>query len=227
MKKYLNLLQKNELFNNFNLNDLESILNCLCAKVSYYKKNDTIIQQGAQIHYVGIVLSGDIQIIKEDIEGNINIISHLGINDIFAEVFAYANISECPITVRATENCEIMFIDCRRIIKTCNNSCVFHLSLIENMLSLIARKNMMLNQKIEVLSKRTTREKLLAFFNTQIQMKHSNKFSIPFNREGLAFYLCVDRSALSRELSKMRDEGLIKFNKNEFEITYYSHLSPN
>jgi CRP-like cAMP-binding protein len=86
------------------------------------------------------------------------------------------------------------------------------------MLSMIARKNIMLNQKMEILSKRTTREKLLAFFNTQVQMNHSKKFSIPYNREGLAFYLCVDRSALSRELSNMRDEGLLKFNKNEFEI---------
>lgn len=218
MKKYLKQLQNNELFNNFNLNDLESILNCLSAKVNYYKKKDLIIQQGTHIHYVGIVLSGGIQIIKEDIEGNINILSHLGINDIFAEAFAYADIYECPITVQATDNCEIMFIDCKRIIKTCNNACVFHWNLIENMLSMIARKNIMLNQKMEILSKRTTREKLLAFFNTQVQMNHSKKFSIPYNREGLAFYLCVDRSALSRELSNMRDEGLLKFNKNEFEI---------
>lgn len=218
MNKYLKQLQKNELFNNFNLNDLESILNCLSAKVNYYKKKDMIIQQGDRVQFVGIVLSGGIQIIKEDIEGNINILFHLGINDIFAEAFAYADIYECPITVQATENCEIMFIDCKRIIKTCNNACVFHWNLIKNMLSMIARKNIMLNQKMEILSKRTTREKLLAFFNTQVQMNHSKKFSIPYNREGLAFYLCVDRSALSRELSNMQDEGLLKFNKNEFEI---------
>lgn len=218
MKKYLKQLQRNELFNNFSLNDLESILNCLSAKVNNYKKKDMILQQGAHVQFVGIVLSGSIQIIKEDMEGNINILSHLGINDIFAEAFAYADISECPITVQATENCEIMFIDCKRIIKTCNNACLFHSKLIENMLSLIAKKNLMLNQKMEVLSKRTTREKLLAFFNTQSQMNHSKRFSIPYNREGLAFYLCVDRSALSRELSNMRDEGLIRFNKNEFEI---------
>ena len=218
MKKYLKQLQRNDLFNNFNLNDLESILNCLSAKVNYYKKKDMIIQQGAHVHCVGIVLSGGIQIIKEDIEGNINILAHLGINDIFAEAFAYADIYECPITVQATENCEIMFIDCKRIIKTCNNACIFHSNLIENMLSLIARKNIMLSQKMEILSKRTTREKLLAFLNTQIQMNHSKRFLIPYNREALANFLCVDRSALSRELSNMRDEGLIKFKKNEFEI---------
>lgn len=218
MKEYLELLQRNELFYNFDLNDLKSILKCLSPKVNHYKKKDIILLQGDNVHFVGIVLSGSAQIIKEDIEGYINILDHLGINDIFAEAFAYADIYECPITVQATENCEIMFIDCKRIIKTCNNACIFHLALIENMVSLIAKKNIMLNQKMEILSKRTIREKLLAFFNIQIQMKHSKRFSIHYNREAFANYLCVDRSALSRELCNMRDEGLIKFKKNEFEI---------
>lgn len=218
MKQYFNLLQGNELFKSFSLYDLESILKCLSAKVNKYKKKDVILQQGDPVDFVGIVLSGSIDIIKEDLEGDINILAHLGINDIFAEVFAYAGIGECPVTVEATEDCEIMFIDCRRVIRTCNNACHFHLKLIENMLSLIAKKNIILNQKIEILSKRTTRDKLLTFFNTQVEINHSKKFSIPYNREGLAFYLCIDRSALSRELSNMRKEGLITFHKNEFEF---------
>ena len=218
MKKYLNQLQKNALFINFDATDLESIIKCLSAKVDSYKKKDFILLQGDHVHFVGIVLSGSIQIIKEDMEGNINILAHLDVNDIFAEAFACAGIYECPVTVQAIEDCEILFIDCKRIIKTCHKACTFHSSLIENMLSLIAKKNITLNQKIEILSKRTTREKLLTFFNTQIQMTHLKKISIPYNREGLANYLCVDRSALSRELCNMRDEGLIKFVKNEFEI---------
>lgn len=220
MNKYLKQLQRNELFRNFGLSDLESILNCLSAKVSYYKKGDMILLQGDHVQFVGLVVSGSIQIIKEDIEGNVSILAHLGINDIFAETFAYADIHESPITVQATENCEIMFIDCKRIISTCNNACTFHSKLIKNMLSLIAKKNVMLNQKMEILSKRTIREKLLTFFNTQIQINRSKRFIIPYNREGLANYLCLDRSALSRELSNMRDEGLIKFRKNEFEILH-------
>lgn len=218
MKKYVKLLQKNVLFKSFDLNDLESILNCLSAKINSYKKKDFILLQGDHVNFVGIVLSGSIQVIKEDIEGNTNILGHFATNDIFAEAFACADIDECPVTVQATEDCEIMFIDCKRIVKTCNKACIFHSSLIENMLSLIARKNIILNQKIEILSKRTTREKLLNYFNTQIKISHSRKFSIPYNREDLANYLCVDRSALSRELCNMRDEGLIKFKKNEFEI---------
>lgn len=218
MKKYFKQIQKNDLFKDFDLNDLESIIKCLSAKVDSYKKRDVILLQGDYVHFVGIVLSGSVQIIKEDIEGNINILAHLGVNDIFAEAFACANIYECPVTVEAIEDCEVLFIDCKRIVKTCHKACIFHSSLIENMLSLIAKKNINLSQKIEILSKRTTREKLLAFFDAQIQMTHSKKFTIPFNREGLANYLCADRSALSRELCNMRDEGLIKFEKNEFEI---------
>jgi len=218
MKKYLKQLQKNALFKDFDETDLESIIKCLSSKVDFYKKKDFILLQGDHVHFVGIILSGSIQIVKEDMEGNINITAHLGVNDIFAEVFACADILECPVTVQALEDCEILFIDCKRIIKTCDKACIFHSSLIENMLSVIAKKNIILNQKIEILSKRTTREKLLAFFNNQVQMTHSKKILIPYNRESLANYLCVDRSALSRELCSMRDEGLIKFVKNEFEI---------
>lgn len=218
IKKYLKQLQKNALFNDFDETDLDSILQCLHSKVVSYMKKDMIIQQGDHVHFIGIVLSGSIQIIKEDIQGYINILAHLGVNDIFAEAFAYANVLECPVTVQATEDCEILFIDSKRIIITCQKACIFHSRLTENMLSLIAKKNITLSQKIEILSKRTTREKLYAFFSTQIQMTHSNKISIPYNREGLANYLCVDRSALSREICKMRDEGLIQFVKNEFEI---------
>jgi CRP-like cAMP-binding protein len=222
MKKYLEQLQSNILFKNFDFNDLESILNCLSAKVHTYKKDDILLFQGDEVHFIGIVLSGRIKIIKEDISGNINIVSNFGINAIFAEAFAYANVFESPVTVQASEYCEILYIDSKRLFRTCKNTCVFHTSLIENMLSLIARKNIMLNEKIEILSKRTTREKLLEFFNIQIHMTHSKKFSIPYNREGLANYLCVDRSALSRELSNMRDEGLIDFQKNRFEVLYTS-----
>lgn len=218
LKEYLNILKDNVLFKNFELVDLQNILECLSGKVVLYKRNDVIILCGDSVDFIGIVLSGSIKIIKEDMEGNINILAKLGVNDIFAEAFAFAGIEESPITVQSTEDCKILFIDCKRIIKPCQKVCDFHSSLIENMLRLIATKNIMLNQKIEIISKRTTREKLLMFFDIQRYKTHSKKIIIPYNRETLAQYLCVDRSAMSRELCKMRDEGLIKFNKNEFEI---------
>lgn len=218
MKKYVQLLQLNPLFKNFSEMDIETILACLSARFDFFNKKDIILLQGDSVQSVGVVLSGSVQVIKEDFEGKVNVLTQLGENNIFAEAFAFAGINQSPVTVQAVEDCEILLIDCQKMIKTCHESCVFHSSLIENMLYLIARKNITLHEKIEVISKRTIREKLFTYLNTQIQMARSKKITIPYNREDLANYLCVDRSALSRELCKLRDEGLIKFNKNEFEI---------
>lgn len=218
MKEYLNVLKDNILFRGFESTDIESILNCLSGRSISYKKSDTILFCGNAVPFIGIVLSGSVNIINEDIQGNINIIARLGVNEIFAEAFACAGINESPVTVQATENCDVLFIDCKRIVKSCHNACAFHTSLIENMLGLVARKNIGLNQKIEIMSKKTIREKLLMFFEIQRRIFHAKKFVIPYNREALAHYIGVDRSAMSRELSNMRNEGLIKFRKNEFEI---------
>jgi CRP-like cAMP-binding protein len=165
---------------------------------------------------VGLVLSGGVKIIKEDADGRIALLTELGASDLFGEVFACAGIDHIPVTILASEASEILFIDYKRIITSCTAACPFHAKLIENMLKLIAVKSLMLNRKIEILSKRTTREKLFAFFDTQRGM--AKKFTIPYNREELAHYLSVDRSAMSNELCKMRDEGLIAFQKNTFEI---------
>ncbi len=218
LKEYLDILKDNILFYEFESTDIESILNCLSGRVMSYEKSDTILLCGNAVRFIGIVLSGSVNIINEDIHGNINILARLGVNEVFAEAFACAGIKESPVTVQAIENCNVLFIDCKRIVKSCHNACAFHASLIENMLGLVARKNIGLNQKIQIMSKKTTREKLLMFFEIQRRIFHSKKFFIPYNREALAHYIGVDRSAMSRELSNMRNERLIKFKKNEFEI---------
>jgi CRP-like cAMP-binding protein len=192
------------------------MFNCLSARTDYYKKDDIILLSGNTVDFVGLVLSGNVKIIQEDKNGNIVIITELAASEIFGEVFACAGISHSPVTIIAKENVKILFINYKKIITSCTSSCIFHTKLIENMLKLIAKKYLELNQKIEILSKRTTREKLLAFFD--MQRGTAKKFTIPFNREELAHYLCVDRSAMSNELCKMRNEGLMLFNKNIFEL---------
>jgi CRP-like cAMP-binding protein len=192
------------------------MLSCLSAKTASYMKDEIILLSGDTVSYVGLVLSGGIKIIKEDANGNITIIAELSVSEIFGEVFACADISQSPVTVQASEDTEVLFINYKRIITSCPAACPFHTKLIENMLKLIAKKILMLNKKIEILSKRTTREKLLCFFD--LQRGAAKKFTISLNREELAHYLCVDRSAMSNELCRMRDEGLIKFQKNKFEI---------
>ena len=216
MKRVFDIAKHNPLWNGIGFTDFESVLNCLSAKTTDYKKDDVILLSGNPVNFVGLVLLGSVQVIKEDIDGHITILTVLGVSALFGEVFACAGIMHSPVTVLATEDTEVLLMDYKKIISSCSAACPFHTKLIENMLKMIARKNLMLNQKIEILSKRTTRDKLLAFFEMQGGM--AKKFTIPYNREELANYLCVDRSAMSNELCKMRDEGLIEFHKNTFEI---------
>jgi CRP-like cAMP-binding protein len=216
LKKVFDAIKSNPLFEGIAFSDFERMLGCLSAKTAAYSKNDVILLAGNAVSFVGLVLSGGVQIIKEDMDGNAAILADLGASEAFAEVFACAGIDQSPVTVLAAEDAEILFIDYKKIITTCPSACPFHTRLIENMLKLVARKNLMLNRKLEILSKRTTREKLLSFFD--MQRGTSKRFTIPFNREELARYLCVDRSAMSNELCRMRDDGIISFRKNEFEM---------
>ena len=216
MKRFFEAAKTNPLFQGIAFSDFDQMMNCLSVKTAAYQKDDIILLSGNTINFVGLILSGSIKIIKEDMDGNSAILTDLSVSEIFGEVFACAGITQSPVTIQAAEETEILFIDYKRIVSTCPSACPFHAKLIENMLKLIARKNILLNQKIDILSKRTTREKLLYFFDTRRGV--AKKFTVPFNREELAYYLCVDRSALSNELCKMRDEGIINFQKNKFEI---------
>jgi len=216
LKKIFETVKASPLFYRIEFSDFESMLGCLSAKTVCFKKNDIILLTGDPVTSVGIILSGSVKVIKEDEYGNIAILTELRVPDTFGEVFACAGIAHSPITVQASEDGEALLFDYKRIVFSCSSACPFHARLIENMLRLLAKKNLTLNQKIEILSGRTTREKLLRFFDAQ--RGASKKFTIPYNREELAHYLCVDRSAMSGELGRMRDEGLLRFNRNEFEI---------
>ena len=216
MKNIFEAIKNNPLLNGIGYSDFEGMARCLGAETQTYNKNEVILLSGDTVNHIGLVISGSVKVIKEDVDGNITILTELSVPELFGEVFACAGIDHSPVTVQASEKCEILFMNYRKVITSCSSACEFHSRLIENMLELIARKTLQLNQKIEILSKRTTRGKLLAFFD--VQRGSAKKFSIAFNREELAHYLCVDRSGMSNELCKMRDDGIIKFHKNTFEI---------
>jgi len=218
MKKYLELLKTVALFKNINDKELEAMLKCLGAHEQQYLKNDIILLFDSEVLSVGIVLSGSAQIVKEDIMGNRTLLLKLTEGDMFGETFACANISKSPVTVLTTTGCEVLFIQIKKITAICSSVCAFHTKIIENMLQLIAQKNIILNCRLDILSCRSTREKLMAYFSLQIQEYGKGQFKIPFSRDELADYLCVNRSALSRELCNMRNENILSFNKNEFEI---------
>lgn len=218
MKKYFGILRKCSLFNNIEDENLISMLGCLGATVKAYGKKEIIIEEGENARYIGIVLSGSAQIVKIDYFGNRSIVSNLEPSEMFAESFACAEVEAIPINVIANEQSEIMLIDCNLVMHPCSNGCIFHQQIIFNLMKIMAIKNIMFHQKIEITSERTTREKLMAYLMLQAKKWKSNSFQIPFDRQELADYLQVERSGLSAEISKMRKEGIIKSNKKYFEL---------
>lgn len=216
METYYHILKTMELFRGIGKEDLLTMLSCLSARKAQYKKGSFIFLAEEKVDYVGAVLSGSIQIIREDIWGNRVIIATAEAGDLFAEAYSCAEMESITVSVTAAEDCEILLMDYRRIIHTCTSSCSFHSRLIENMIRILANKNIQLIQKINILGQRNTREKLLAYLGEQAKLTGSKSFEIPFNRQELADYLCVDRSAMSSELGKLRDEGLLEFDRSRF-----------
>lgn len=218
MQKYLKVLQAAALFRNMDEPDILTMLACLNVRIKEYKKDEYIWQTGDEVQQVGLVLGGEVLVIKDDLHGNRSILSSVLPGDVFGEAFSCAGLSDLPVSVLALSRCTIMMIDYKRIINTCSNTCTFHIQLIENMLRILAEKNIALTQKIAHMSQRTTRGKLLAYLSEAAIKSPSKIFSIPFNRQELADYLCVDRSAMSSELSKLRAEGILDFDKNDFKF---------
>ena len=218
MKKYLEILKKCPLFYDIDDADLLRMLTCLGAKVDVFDKKYTVFAEGSKAKYIGIVLSGSVQITQTDYYGNRSILGNIGAGDLFAEAFAVMQMEAIPLSVVANELSEIMFIDCSHILHTCHNGCGFHQQLIFNLMKDLASKTLLFHRKIEITSKRTTREKLLAYLMLEAKKANSNSFDISFDRQELADYLDVERSGLSAEISKMKKEGIINNVKNHFVL---------
>ncbi len=218
MKKFMEALQKCPLFAGIEEQNLLAILNCLDARTIVVPKNDIILHEGDDAKNVGIILSGEAQIVRDDYYGNRCILTRISPGELFGETFACAEIEALPVSVIATKDSEVMMIDCHRITKSCHNACEFHNKMIFNLLKVVSAKNMILNQKIEVTSKRSTREKLMAYLLQQAKLHNCNHFSIPYSRQELADFLEVDRSGLSAEISKLRKEAILNCRKNEFTL---------
>ncbi|MCL1971939.1 MAG: Crp/Fnr family transcriptional regulator [Endomicrobia bacterium] len=216
MRKYFRILKKTKLFEGLAEKEIEAALNCLGKKTVKFKKGDIIIDAGEPVKDIALLLNGSVQILQEDIEGNRAIIAQFYPSEIFAEALACAQARKSPVTAAAATDCEIIFIPFSKITGFCSESCRFHSKIISNMLKILAQKNIFLNAKIEHLSKRTIREKLISYLNEQSRKAGNKKFDIPFDRSELADFLFIDRSAMSRELCKMRDDCIIEFDKNRF-----------
>ena len=221
IKKVINMtdvLKKCVLFNGLNENEIEAVLGCVSSQKKKFDEGNIIYHQGDIIDEIGIVIEGSVSVVKEDFWGNRSIISIIPKGAIFGEVYASLETKPMDNTVYAAEKSEILFMNISKILDTCSNSCQFHKNLVHNMVRVLAGKNIMLMEKISHISKKTTREKVLSFLSAEAKKSGSAYFEIPFSRQEMAEYLSVDRSALSKELGKMRDEKIIDFDRNNFRI---------
>ena len=213
------ILQLNSpLFDGIKPSDMKPMLHCISYHVATYAKGEIIAFEGENLKHIGIVLSGSVDMVKEDLWGNKTMLIRTRQSELFGETFACGNDNLSVVTFVVSEDATVMFMPFSRVMHSCTMACEFHHRLLENMVKLIALKNRNLIQKIDVVSKRTIREKLLAYLSILAQQQNTRYVESPLGRVELAEYLCVDRSALTRELAKMKDDGLIDYDKNCFKI---------
>ncbi len=225
MFKDTSVLESMPLFHDLNRKDLISLLQCLSVSKKKFSQGEIIFLAGESIDRIGVILQGKITIVKEDLLGNRSILAEFGKGSIFGEAFAFSKNQKLSVTAISASESEVLFIDAKKIFTFCASACSYHSKLIENMLEIIANKNIILNEKIDVLSKRTIRNRLLSYLQIQSQKTGATHFSISFNRQELADYLCVDRSALSNELSKLHNEGFFSVSRNEFSLNIYNEFN--
>lgn len=218
MQEILGILEKCALFNGISRQDALSMLGCLGARTVDMKKGIPVLSEGEPVGWVGIVLTGAVQLVRTDYYGNRSVVSRVEAAQLFGEAYAFSGAPSLPVSVVPEKDGKALMIDSRRITGCCSNACEFHKTLIYNLLHLVAMKNLVLHQKIEITSHRSTREKLLAYLLTQAKLQGSDHFTIPFDRQGLADYLEVERSGLSAEISKLRREGVLESDKSCFRL---------
>ena len=215
------------LFENIKEADLDKLLVCIRSFKKEFKKGQTIYMETDNIPYVGIVLYGSVHMIKNDIWGNNTLFTFFGPGELFGESFAVQKDVSSSVIFKAAENTKVLFLAASSIIHSCPNACGFHAQIATNLFHLLGTKNQKFLNKIEVLSKGSIREKLLAYISQLAQEQNTKYVNSPLSRVALAEYLSVNRSAMIRELSKMRDDGIIDFDKDTFIVKEGKHGEEN
>lgn len=205
-------------FEHFTEEELTPMRYALQAKKSVYQKDSFVFSAGDPAVYIGVVLSGKVHVIQEDYWGNRSILTSLLPGELFGEAFACAQVEVFPVSVMASEPSSVLLLDYRNMFTAHATSYSFYAKLAQNMTKILAKKNIMLTGKIRHITRRSNRAKILSYLSSQAEMRGSNPFTLPFNRQKLADYLSIDRSSLSRELSSMQNDGLIQFQKSTFHL---------
>ena len=206
------------LFRGMDPSDIEEMLGCLLAKECTYKKGEILLPEGSPTEQIGVVLIGRVIIELGDVWGNNSVLSSIGPGGIFAETYACIPGEPLMVNVTAAEDTEALLLNIRRVLEPCSKVCPYHVRLVRNLLALCAGKNLQLSRRVLHTGSKSIRKRLLSYFSECIKRTGSYSFDIPYNRQQLADYLSVERSALSNELSIMQRDGLIRYEKNHFDV---------
>lgn len=218
MKEYLAVLKNTPMFAGVEEAGIVAMLDCLHARLCRYPKGAYVFRQGDRMEEIPILVQGCLHIQRDDYWGSRSILGRLGPGEMFGEAYAAPDSEPLRNDVAAVEDSAVVFFDVRRVLGGCAAACPYHTQVVQNLFFALCGKNRTLVQKLGYLSQRTTRDKLMSYLSGEARRQNSADFTIPFNRQQLADYLSVDRSAMSSELCKLRDEGLLTFRKNHFTL---------
>ena len=218
MKDFFPVIRSSPLFSGISGEELAAMLSCLQAETKEFPKDAFVLRAGDTAESIGLVLSGSVLVLQEDVWGNRNILSKAGPGQTFAAAFACSPGARLNASVLAEAPVTAMFLNVKRLLNVCPSACVHHNRIIRNLLGELAEKNLRFSEKLAHMGQRTTRSKLMSYLSAEAQRFGKTEFDIPFSRQQLADYLGVERSGLSLELGKMRDEGLLDFRKSHFVL---------
>ena len=218
MEQYMFVLRNSPFFQGLRDEEIRSVLHCVSAEIIRKEKDSCIFRVGDSTQAMGLVLSGSVLSIQEDLWGHRNIVDRIGVGEFFAESFAAIPGAVLNMSIVAAEDCQIMLLNMNRLMQTCVSACAHHHKLVRNLVSVMARNVLNLNNKITLMGKRSTREKILSYLSAESMRQGKLSFDIPYDRQQLADYLCVERAAMSVELSKLQKQGYLKTNRNHFKL---------
>lgn len=218
MQQYIPILKNSPLFSGVTPEEMALMFSCLGAFIKTYSRGEYLFREGEETGHITVLISGELHIQRDDYWGDRSIISHVEPGNMFGEAYLSSDNGVILYDVAAAKDSTVIFFDINRILTVCPSACPYHTRVMQNLFYALSDRNRYLVQKLGHMSRRTTREKLISYLSEQADRNQSNSFTIPFNRQQLADFLSVDRSAMSSELGKMRDEGLITFNKNSFTL---------
>lgn len=216
-------LTNTQLFRGIKEDEIAELLHCLVPREGKFQKDDVIFRAGSPVSEIGLIKFGSVNIVVNLYWGNSIIFGHVGKGEVFAENFAAIPGKELVCDVVACAETEVLFLNMQKLLTTCERACAFHTRLIMNMLRISAQKNLNMSSRMMHTASRSLRERLLSYFSEQALEHGSPHFTIPFNRQQLAEYLGVNRSAMSNELSKMQEDGFLTYHRNEFTLKETIH----